>query len=240
MTTIGPAGAPERRAIRRPESDPVASRAPGHLFRWCGSDQGWEGRVARLRFQTSESDPLLTAQVALFAWVIRMSGVPLRFRLAVDRDVPEIASLLTEAAEYAKRREGFEGWPIPFPAEDVRAAIRREEDYVIDVGTRIAATFYFSWSDIAFWGDQPPIAGYVHKLAVRRAFAHQGLGRMALEWVVDRTRAAGGSRVRLDCHAANRYLVTFYESLGFRPVRTLELVKSGRLQPYLLMERALR
>lgn len=181
----------------------------------------------------------MTAQVALFAWVIRMSGVPLRFRPAVDQDVPEIATLLTEAAEYAKRREGFEGWPIPFPAEEVRDAIRRDENYVIDVGTRIAATFCLSWSDRAFWGDQPPIAGYVHKLAVRRAFAHQGLGRKALEWVVDRARAAGRTRVRLDCHAGNRYLVAFYESLGFRPVRTVELATSGRLRPYLLMERDL-
>src|SRR5205823_916179 len=58
-------------------------------------------------------------------------------------------------------------------------------------------TITLRWEDPAFWGEQPPVAGYVHAIAVRRAFA--GLGPKMLEWAEEQVRGSGRGLVRLDC-----------------------------------------
>jgi ribosomal protein S18 acetylase RimI-like enzyme len=64
-------------------------------------------------------------------------------------------------------------------------------------------------------GEQEPDAGYVHRLAVRRAYAGRGMGRALLEWAAAQTAGSGRVWLRLDCMADNRRLCHYYESLGF-------------------------
>jgi GNAT superfamily N-acetyltransferase len=56
----------------------------------------------------------------------------------------------------------------------------------------------------------------VHRLAVRRAFAGQGISTALLEWAVDRARTLGKRYVRLDCDADRSRLRAVYERFGFR------------------------
>ena len=155
------------------------------------------------------------------------------------RDAVEIAALLTEAAEFARDREGELRWPIPFPEGDVRGAIERGETHVLEREGRIAATVNLTWADPRFWGPRPPDAGYVHKLAVRRAWAHQCIGSEVLDWVAERTRAEGRAFVRLDCPASNARLIRFYTSRGFRYVRDLTAGPTDLVRVYALLEQTL-
>jgi ribosomal protein S18 acetylase RimI-like enzyme len=166
-------------------------------------------------------------------------GKPLRVRVARVRDVPSIVNLLTEAATLQRRFEGGGGWPVPFPRAPIAEAVERKEFHVGVRGGRVVAAFSLTWDDRRFWGRQRPTAGYVHKLAVRRSEAHRGVGRRMIEAAVDRARAAGKSLLRLDCLRANVRLVAYYESAGFRKIRTVRRGPPGQRLVYQLFERDL-
>jgi len=160
-------------------------------------------------------------------------------RLAEDRDVAEIASLLTEGAQRQLRLEGSTGWPIPYPLEEVALSVRQHVVYVVEIDGGIVATFTLVWDDLRLWGPQPPIAGYVHKLVVREVWTHRDVGRQTIEWVANHVRDSGRTFLRLDCPGTNRRLIAHYESLGFRGIRVVRAGLPGTERTCLLMERPL-
>ena len=140
-------------------------------------------------------------------------------------DVSAVATLLDEATVWVGER-GYEQWPLPFPRDEIVAAIERGEVYVAELDADVVATVTLLWDDELHWGAQPPDAAYVHRLAVRRACAGQGIGREIVEWA-DLTAAANGrSFLRLDCMRANPRIRRYYERLGFEHRR--DEVVAGR------------
>jgi hypothetical protein len=110
-------------------------------------------------------------------------------------ELGEVLAVLSESARWLRSR-GIEQWPDPFPADRVEPSIARGETYLVRVGGAVAGTITLRWADAAFWGEQPPVAGYVHAVAVRREYA--GLGPK-----------------RLDCLSSNSALRAYYERHGF-------------------------
>jgi len=131
---------------------------------------------------------------------------------ALPEEVEDVVAVLSEAAAWLCSR-GIEQWPHPFPAEWVEPSIERGETYLARVEGAVAGTITLRWEDPAFWGEQPPVAGYVHAIAVRRAFA--GLGPKLLEWAEEQVRGSGRGLVRLDCRTDNQRLRRYYEERGF-------------------------
>jgi predicted N-acetyltransferase YhbS len=130
------------------------------------------------------------------------------------RDVAAVATLLDEATVWVGQR-GYEQWPLPFPREEIAAAIARGEVYVAELDGDVVATVTLLWEDALHWPGKPPDGAYVHKLAVSRARAGQRIGRAIVEWA-DRTAAAAGREfLRLDCLRRNPGIRTYYERLGF-------------------------
>ncbi len=154
-----------------------------------------------------------------------LAGEPGPFRPmrpAEPDELPQIARLLDEAGRWVTTLGEVNPWPQPFPIELLRRTLAEGALLVMEDGEgRIVGTAAFRWEDPAFWGIQPPVAGYVHRLATDRACAGAGLGRSMLAQLADRTRAAGRSRLRLDCLSRNLRLRRYYEALGFRPVGTI-------------------
>ena len=65
---------------------------------------------------------------------------------------------------------------------------------------------------------------YVRWLIVGRDARVRGLGRRLLAFAEDRARAAGVSRLRVDCYAGGTgELVSFYESCGYARISTFDL-----------------
>jgi GNAT superfamily N-acetyltransferase len=135
-------------------------------------------------------------------------------RLAAKEDVPVIAEMLDEATAYV-RTKGSDQWRVPFPQDDLRGRVARGELYVVDVDGEPAATFTLLLDDPFFWGGRPPDAVYLHKLAVRRAFAGRKLGEQIVDWIVAEAAARGREYVRLDCQRDLRGIRAYYERLGF-------------------------
>jgi ribosomal protein S18 acetylase RimI-like enzyme len=140
----------------------------------------------------------------------------LEVRQAHPDDLDEVVAILSEAARWLLER-GIYQWPDPFPRDRTAELVDGGEFYLALVDGEPAATFALLWSDPSFWGEQPPLAGYVHAIAVRRSYAGQRLGEKLLDWADERIAAAGREFLRLDCMSDNAVLREYYERLGFEP-----------------------
>lgn len=150
-----------------------------------------------------------------------------------------MVDLLSEAAAWARARGVERWWSVPFPAKVVNSGIDRGEVVVAESESHIVGTLTLTRQDPLMWGEQPPIAGYLHRVATRRELAHQGLGRRLLEWAAHEVRSWGRSRLRLDCLATNESLVTYYRHQGFREVGRIQGNIPGEDRPSVLMEKSL-
>ena len=157
-------------------------------------------------------------------------------RRAQHDDADTVASLLDEATIWVGEL-GFTQWPFPFPRQELAAAIDRGEVYVVEAENGDAvATVTILADDPQYWGDQPPDAYYVHKLAVRRDQAGRGVGAAVVEWANAEAAEAGREFLRLDCLGDNPGIRDYYEGLGFE--HRGDLVLDGRNMS--LYERAVR
>ena len=157
-------------------------------------------------------------------------------RRAQQEDAVTVAGLLDEATVWVNDL-GFSQWPLPFPRDQLAAAIGRGEVYVVESedGEGVATVSMLS-DDPEYWGDQPPDAFYVHKLAVRRDQAGRGIGAAIVEWANAEAAEAGREFLRLDCLADNPGIRDYYEDLGFE--HRGDLVLDGRTMS--LYERPVR
>jgi GNAT superfamily N-acetyltransferase len=137
-----------------------------------------------------------------------------KVRLATIEDVPAVAEMLDEATAFV-RTKGRDQWPVPFPPEELRERIGRDELYVVEVDGELAATFTLLLDDPKYWGERPPDAVYLHKLAVRRAYAGRRLGVRIVEWIGEEAKRRGRGFIRLDCQRDLHGIREYYERLGF-------------------------
>jgi len=137
-----------------------------------------------------------------------------KVRLATLEDVPVVGELLDEATAFV-RTLGRDQWPVPYPHAKLRASVEDETLYVVEVDGEPAGTFTLLLDDPKFWGERPPDAVYLHKLAVRRSFAGRRLGEQIVEWVDAEARRLGRSFIRLDCQRDLPGIRRYYDRLGF-------------------------
>lgn len=133
---------------------------------------------------------------------------------------------------------GIEQWePGELDPAVVRAQIAAGEWSVVrrdDDG--IAAALRLLWDDPFVWGDQPPVAGYVHGLVVDRQHG-RGFGRAALDWAGEQVHSQGRRLLRLDCQEHNAQLRAHYGRLGFTEAGRSES-EDPRWRPVVRLERA--
>lgn len=127
-----------------------------------------------------------------------------------------VAAVLNEAAQWI----AAEGRPLWSAADVALERIQRDTDaggyFIARQGGEAAGVVRLDLEDPYFW---PEIASgsslYVHKLAVRRASAGQGVPLMLLDFAVERARSLGRPFLRLDCVADRAPLRALYEAFGF-------------------------
>jgi ribosomal protein S18 acetylase RimI-like enzyme len=136
---------------------------------------------------------------------------------ATASDYTAVFDLLESARQWLISRGITRQWPTSIPSEILSERIARGVVYTAGAGTlhKIVGTFTILWADPNTWGEQPPNAGYVHSLAVDRAWAGQGLGEYLLKEAARIVAGSGRKYLRLDCWADNAALCAYYESLGF-------------------------
>jgi ribosomal protein S18 acetylase RimI-like enzyme len=155
-------------------------------------------------------------------------------RTARTDDLPAIAQLLDKAGDWMRSQGITDQWPIRFPLSDLAARAHRGELYIAYDNATPVGTFALDYhADPEFWHDDPTgaAAGYLHRLAVARTHAGQGIGAQLVSHA-DRLVADAGRRwLRLDCAKNNSRLHDYYRRLGFTHVGSIDLPhrKSGAL-----------
>jgi len=147
-------------------------------------------------------------------------GSDIRIIGAQQGDLDRVLEILEEASRWLISK-GLETQWLPSPAfrQTIRDNIDHGEVYVAKDVKETIGTITLQWSDKKFWGDVPPDAGYIHKLAIKRAHAGQRLGLRLLSWAEVKAREDGKSYLRLDCLASNKVIREYYEKAGFVHVR---------------------
>ena len=143
---------------------------------------------------------------------------PNHFRVVPARpeDTDTILEILDEAAAWIIERKLPSVWkPGGFSRQAFLEQISRGEVQIGLVQEKPAATVTLQWSDPVFWGERPPDSGYVHKLAVRPAYAGQKIGVAMLKWAEASARTAGKRFLRLNCLAEDMKIRDYYEQAGF-------------------------
>ncbi|MDE1819688.1 MAG: GNAT family N-acetyltransferase [Euryarchaeota archaeon] len=165
------------------------------------------------------------------------SASELTFRVATEADLAVVLGLLTEAAEWAHERGIERWWPAPFPESWVLPSIERREVVVASWRGEVVGRLTLTREDPRMWGERPPEAGYVHRLAVRRELAHRELGGALLSYAENEVRRWGRSKLRLDVSATNLDLIRYYLRKGFHEVGRVTGGAPAGIFASLLMEK---
>lgn len=137
-------------------------------------------------------------------------------------------AIFREVAAWGRSR-GLRVWPDAWltPEELLTDEVGPENFYVGTANGREACAFILQWSDRAYWPNAPKFeAGYLHKLCVRREFAHRGMTARVVEAVKAECARNGAKYLRLDTGYDEPAVRDIYLSAGFEIVRTLE--RDGR------------
>lgn len=134
---------------------------------------------------------------------------------ATEGDAPVAAAILREVSEWLVAR-GRKLWdPDEISDQDVTRRARAGELVIGRLEDDAVACMYLQTSDPLFWPEaKPDDALYVHRLAVKRAFAGQGLAQEMLEWAGSHASRLGRDFVRLDTELRPS-LMRLYERAGF-------------------------
>jgi hypothetical protein len=155
--------------------------------------------------------------------------VPQNFeiRSAQADEVGTVASILEEVALWASSKDFLAWEPGLFAEPDgvgqawIRSDIHRGTQYLIWCDDAAVGTFVLRTRDELFWPGADDDALYLHRFAVLHVAA--GVGRRAIEWMMEETRREGRTCVRLDCLAENEGIRRYYVGVGFCHRGDLEL-----------------
>ena len=137
-------------------------------------------------------------------------------------------ALILEAIAWTAAR-GIDVWrPAELREDDFVAAARAQELILGYADNEPAATMLLQSSDSVYWPEAAPgSALYIHKVAIRRAYAGQGWLARLIAFAIDDARQRGIARLRLDT-ILHPKLQSMYERHGFSVLKEEPLLVAGR------------
>jgi RimJ/RimL family protein N-acetyltransferase len=184
------------------------------------ADRGGQGvRVLHAAFQRGVVEDPLSAFLERYRFeeLIRVPP-PLALRPARSSESGQVAGLLLEVSSWLHGR-GIPQWLTPHPRERLEAEIQAGEVLVLEEAGEIIGTVTLTRVPDPYWPDAGADADavYLHRLAVRRARAGQGIGREMVRWAERHLAESGVRRLRLDCMASSARMRAYYAALGYEP-----------------------
>lgn len=152
----------------------------------------------------------------------------LEIRPASLEEVGVACDILQEAAKWLMDR-GETLWHLDeLTPERFHPVAGRGELFLAYLRSRAVGTFTYQLSDPLFWPDVPAgTSAFMHKVAVRREAAGQGVAAAMVAWARVRARASGLCYLRLDTDFGRPKLRGIYERLGFTCVGEKHLTRLG-------------
>lgn len=131
-------------------------------------------------------------------------------------DVETVSAILQESANWLIEK-GEKLWQLDeLAADKIKEQVESGMFWLAKVEGEAAGCVRFQLEDKEYWGDVPhEDSAFIHRLAVRRKFAGQGISRALVDWAKTKAKAEGKEFLRLDC--INREnLRQVYENYGFK------------------------
>ncbi|MCL4392621.1 GNAT family N-acetyltransferase [Patescibacteria group bacterium] len=146
------------------------------------------------------------------------NNTKLLIQQAQKEDAQIIVNILSSALQY-KVSHGDMVWGTePYSSKKLLHNIKEGNTYIARIGNIPVGTLTLLLEDEMIWGKQPPIATYVHKLAIKDGYHGRDLGKKLLDWASQQATNNGRSLLRIDFHYNNYGLRSYYEKLGFKLV----------------------
>lgn len=144
----------------------------------------------------------------------------LTYKQATEADIPLVEDILFDVTDYFEKigDPQWRKYDVTWPG---LAVYFRIEDFTVAyLGDTPIGCMVILDKDDYFWPEIPKGASlYIHKLAVKRAFAGQGFAREMIDHVKSLSIERGIGAVRLDCRSYKHKLRRLYEDAGFVPVK---------------------
>lgn len=152
----------------------------------------------------------------------------MNIRKAVHDDLSTILRWRTEAAAWLNG-QGSDQWSESGLSRDafidrVTDSIRTGETWIAedDDGTALGTIAVDLNSDAGLWAEEELESAFVvHRMITDRSAVGRGVGARLLDHAEDLARQAGRKMLILDAWTSNSGLHAYYESQGFRQVRTV-------------------
>jgi len=135
-----------------------------------------------------------------------------------ENELEDFLSVLKDATLWLKN-EGKEMWnDSQLSSVNLLRNNSIDQLFIGYINYEIAAVMILQEEDKTFWPDAKNDSLFLHKLAVRRKYAKQGISKDMINWAKSRARNLNMKYLRLDCAAERFKLCEFYEMQGFKMV----------------------
>ncbi len=136
-------------------------------------------------------------------------------RPATNQDIPTVKAMLAHGMQ-GKHYRGDLAWDeTSTDDESLSAIIEAGNLYIAEGPHGPVGTFMLFWEDPARWGQQPPIAGYLHRFVVGPGLRGQHVGDQILDLAAQEVANHGKQYLRLTCPAGNHRLQAYHLAHGF-------------------------
>ena len=157
----------------------------------------------------------------------------MKLKQARIEDFELIFEILHENAKWLEKRNIVQ-WPLDWldsKRGGIKTSVEHGHFYTLEIEAEthneVAAIVELKSSPEDIWKSDDAKVLYIHKLAIRRKYENQGLGRQVLRLIKERAIKSNMKYLRLDCVAHNLALRQYYEANGFKlitEVNTHEVV----------------
>lgn len=142
----------------------------------------------------------------------------------VYNQVEEAISVMKEVAKWG-REKGFCVWLDEWltPEELITEEAKPENFCVGKVDGKTACAFILQKNDSEYWKDSSEVqAVYLHKLCVKREYAHRNMTRLVIEAIKEECRKNGIKYIRLDTGLDEKVVRKIYLNAGFKIVDIID------------------
>jgi GNAT superfamily N-acetyltransferase len=131
-------------------------------------------------------------------------------------EVAEVSAILQEVSGWLINR-GIKMWEAnELASKDVCEQVEHGMFWLAKIENEFAGCIRFQTEDSEYWDDVPHLdSAFVHRVAVKRKFAGQGVAIAMLDWAKLNAKSLNKKYLRLDCDQREK-LIKFYESQGFK------------------------
>lgn len=148
--------------------------------------------------------------------------------------IDEAISVMKEVAAWG-RTQGFRVWLDEWlTKEELLTDEAQPEHFCVGkIDGEIACAFILQDSDVGYWGARPEKeAVYLHKLCVRRTFAHQNMTEAVVKAIKEECRKRGVKYIRLDTGLDEKVVRKIYLKAGFKIVDIIDYPNGKSLALY--------